>query len=130
MRRARPYATECHATEARSRFAAQAAGAKKTTSTRGSASRRCVTERAQEATPASAPPGVPTKSQISLDGLAPGRLGREDARNFRCGSPLDQAPFPSLTNLVERQPELAFELDRVSAGETEQRDLDVVTARE
>src|SRR5438445_9819303 len=37
------------------RFAASAAGAKETTSTRGSASRRCGTERAQEATPASAP---------------------------------------------------------------------------
>jgi hypothetical protein len=49
--------------EALSRIAAQAAGAKETTSTRGSASRRCVTERAQEATPASAP-------------KAPGRLGR------------------------------------------------------
>src|SRR5260370_41568842 len=48
-------------------FAASAAGSKETTSTRGSASRRCATERAQEATPASAP-------------KAPGRLGREDAR--------------------------------------------------
>src|SRR6266851_8327110 len=54
-------------------FAASAAGAKETTSTRGSASRRCVTERAQEATPASAP-------------QAPGRLGRGDARNFGCGT--------------------------------------------
>src|SRR5260370_39775807 len=32
-------------------------------------------------TPASAPPGVPAKSQISRGGLAPGRTGREDARN-------------------------------------------------
>src|SRR5216683_2332388 len=38
-------------------FAASAAGAKEPTSTRGSASRRCVTERAQEATQASAQPG-------------------------------------------------------------------------
>ena len=30
----------------------------------------------------SAPPGVPAKSQISWGGLAPGRLGREDARIF------------------------------------------------
>src|SRR5229473_5775030 len=63
-------------------FAASAAGAKEPTSTRGSASRRCVTERAQEATPASAPSGVPAKSQISWGGPAPGRLGREDARNL------------------------------------------------
>src|SRR4029077_14173903 len=52
---------------------ASAAGAKETTSTRGSASRRCVTERAQEATQASAP-------------KAPGRLGREDARSFGAGT--------------------------------------------
>ena len=32
-------------------------------------------------TQASAPPGVPTKSQISWGGMAPGRLGREGARN-------------------------------------------------
>ncbi len=49
---------------------------------RGNASRRCVTERAQESTPASAPPGAPAKSQISWGGMAPGRLGREDARSF------------------------------------------------
>jgi len=34
-------------------------------------------------TQASAAPGVPAKSQISWGGLAPGRRGREDARN--CG---------------------------------------------
>ena len=33
-------------------------------------------------TQASAPIGVPAKSQISWGGLAPGRLGREDARGF------------------------------------------------
>ncbi len=32
-------------------------------------------------TPALAPSGVPAKSQISWGGLAPGRLGREDAWN-------------------------------------------------
>ena len=37
-------------------------------------------------TQASAPPGVPAKSQISWGGLAPGRLGREDARNFGGGT--------------------------------------------
>src|SRR6266550_3551447 len=52
-------------------------------------------------------------------GLAPGRLGREDARNFRRAS-LGQSSFPSLTDHVERQPELALELDRVATGETEQ----------
>src|SRR5258708_3083202 len=57
-------------------FAASAAGGKGATSTRGSASRGCVTERAQESTPASAPTGVSAKSEISLGGLAPGRLGR------------------------------------------------------
>src|SRR5258708_34285710 len=62
--------------------AASAAGAKETTSTRGSASRRCVTERAQEATLASARTGVPAKSKISWGGQAPGRLGRGDARKF------------------------------------------------
>src|SRR5207253_8781633 len=69
--------------EVRRIFAASAAGAKETPSTRGSASRRCPTERAQKSTLASAPtPGVPAKSQISWGGSAPGRLGREDARNF------------------------------------------------
>jgi len=33
-------------------------------------------------TQASAPTGVPAKSQISWGRLAPGRLGREDARNL------------------------------------------------
>jgi hypothetical protein len=32
-------------------------------------------------TMASAPPGVPAKSQISWGGQAPGRLDREDARS-------------------------------------------------
>src|SRR5260370_38101313 len=65
-------------------FAASAAGAKETTSTRGSASRRCVTERAQEATQASAPvAGPPRNRQIPWGETAPRRLGREDARNFR-----------------------------------------------
>src|SRR5713101_1056559 len=63
-------------------FAASAAGAKEPTSTRGSASRRCVTERAQEATPASAPlSGSPRNHQIPWGETAPGRLGREAARN-------------------------------------------------
>ena len=34
----------------------------------------------------SAPSGVPAKSQISWGGLAPGRLGREDARNLGGGT--------------------------------------------
>src|SRR5713101_7941877 len=63
-------------------FAASAAGAKEPTSTRGSASRRCVTERAQEATPASAAlSGSPRNRQIPWGETAPGRLGREAARN-------------------------------------------------
>src|SRR6266581_6558838 len=41
-------------------------------------------------TPASAPPGVHAKSQISWGGLAPGRPGREDARNSGAGA-LDTA---------------------------------------
>src|SRR6266853_4909242 len=58
-------------------FAASAAGAKEPTSTRGSASRRCVTERAQEATPASAPiSGPPRNRKIPWGESAPGRLGR------------------------------------------------------
>src|SRR6266851_4847304 len=71
-------------------FAASAAGAKETTSTRGSAfllgppHRRAglLTERAQEATPASAPlSGSPRNRQIPWGETAPGRLGREAARN-------------------------------------------------
>jgi hypothetical protein len=38
-------------------------------------------------TQASAPTGVPAKSKISWGGLAPGRLGREDARGFGGGTP-------------------------------------------
>jgi hypothetical protein len=34
----------------------------------------------------SAPSGVPAKSQISWGGHAPGRLGREDARNLGGGT--------------------------------------------
>ena len=41
-------------------------------------------------TPASAPPGVPAKSQISWGGLAPGRPGSKDARNSGAGA-LDTA---------------------------------------
>src|SRR5690349_1755483 len=67
-------------------FATSAAGAKEATSTRRNASRGCVTERAQKTTLASAPPGVPTRSETSWGGLAPGRLGREDARTFGSGS--------------------------------------------
>src|SRR5712691_5288822 len=75
---------ECPGPEDRSIFAASAAEAKEPTSTRGSAScwgprlvvAGLLTERAQEATPAWAPPGVPAKSKISWGGLAPGRLGR------------------------------------------------------
>jgi hypothetical protein len=37
-------------------------------------------------TPASAPPGVPTKSQISWGEVAPGRLDREDARSIGGGT--------------------------------------------
>src|SRR3989442_13596012 len=55
----RPYASDAEWTdrELARQGAASAPGAKEPTSTRGSASRRCVTERAQEATPASAKPG-------------------------------------------------------------------------
>src|SRR5712692_5963415 len=76
-------------------FAASAAGAKEPTSTRGSAyalgspHRRAglLTERAQEATPASAPfSGSPPSRQIPRGETAPGRLGREDARNFGDGT--------------------------------------------
>ena len=42
---------------------------------------------------------------------------------------LDQSAFPSLTHLVERQPKLPFELERVTAGKAQQGDLDVVAAR-
>src|SRR5260370_18550336 len=91
VRRAGPKMASVPASRSAAYFAASAAEAKEPTSTRGSAyllgtpHRRVglLTERAQEATPASAPPGVPAKSQISWGGLAPGRLGREDARNFR-----------------------------------------------
>src|SRR2546426_5691494 len=38
-------------------------------------------------TPASAPSGVPAKSQISWGGLAPGRLGRVDARTLEGRDP-------------------------------------------
>ncbi len=34
-------------------------------------------------TQASAPPGVPAKSQISWGGMAPARLGREDPKELR-----------------------------------------------
>src|SRR5947209_1751558 len=45
---------------------------------------RCVTERAQESTQASAPlSGSPPNRKIPRGETAPGRLGREDARNFR-----------------------------------------------
>src|SRR6266849_6257776 len=66
-------------------FAASAAGAKETTSTRGSAHllgpphRRAglLTERAQETTPASAPfSGTPRNRKIPWGESAPGRLGR------------------------------------------------------
>src|SRR5438270_2790795 len=68
-------------------FATSAAGAKETTSTRASASRRCVTERAQESTQASAPlSGSPPNRQIPRGETAPGRLGREDARTFGDGT--------------------------------------------
>src|SRR4029077_14406804 len=74
-------------------FAASAAGAKETTSTRGSAylqgttHRRAglLTERAQETTQASAPlSGSPRNRQIRWGETAPGRPGREDARSFGC----------------------------------------------
>src|SRR6266852_4640947 len=82
-------------------FAASAAGAKETTSTRGSASRRCVTERAQEATPASAPSsGSPRNRKIPWGEPAPGRLGREDARNFGGGT-LDRGCEQLLGALVD-----------------------------
>ena len=74
---------ECRDLGFRHRFARSAAGAKETTSTRGSASRGCVTERAQESTQASAPtPGSPRNRQISWGGSAPGRLAGEAARKF------------------------------------------------
>src|SRR6266852_2068908 len=88
-------------------FAASAAGAEETTSTRGSASRRCVTERAQEATTASAPfSGSPRNRKIPWGGTAPGRLGREDARNFGDGtlvSPLLHAFGRCDTDQIERR---------------------------
>src|SRR5438445_10402634 len=69
------------------KLVAPAAGAKERPSTRGSASRRGVTERAQESTPASAPlSGSPRNRKIPWGEQAPGRLGREDARNFGGGT--------------------------------------------
>ncbi len=65
----RRHLSQCLVPEVRRIFAAPAAGAKETTSTRGSASRRCVTERAQESTPASAP-------------KAPGRLGQRRCKEL------------------------------------------------
>src|SRR5712692_10095778 len=88
-------------------FAASTTGAEETTSTRGSASRRCVTERAQEATTASAPfSGSPRNRKIPWGGTAPGRLGREDARNFGDGtlvSPLLHAFGRCDTDQIERR---------------------------
>src|SRR5437660_2911250 len=111
------------------RFAASAAGAKETTSTRGSASRRCGTERAQESTQASAPlSGSPPNRKIRRGETAPGRLGREDARNFGIAS-LEKTSFPRLPHLRERQPELAFELQDLATRYAQQRDFDVVAAR-
>src|ERR1700688_4882353 len=43
---------------------------------------------------------------------------------------LEDLPFPGLTDVGERQPELALELDRLTTRQAEQGDLDVVAARE
>src|SRR5713226_10050905 len=83
-------------------FATSAAGAKETTSTQGSASRRCVTERAQKATLASAKPG---RLGRCIDGRLPGRStqdafgvlvdGSARGRRLRltaCGTALNAMP--------------------------------------
>src|SRR6266851_3445060 len=72
----------CPEAEVRCRFAASAAGAKETEHVRERIV-RCVTERAQESTPASALlSGSPRNRKIPWGESAPGRLGREDARTF------------------------------------------------
>src|SRR5439155_1295918 len=92
-------------------FAPSAAGAKETTSTRGSAyllgspHRRAglLTERAQESTPASAP-------------QAPGRLGREDARSF--GVVTSQGAILPAVALILRESDVQdlIEMDEVIAA--------------
>src|ERR1700674_3881088 len=77
---------QCPGAEVRGIFAASAAGAKEATSTRGSASRRCVTERAQEATQASAPVRGPRK----IADFA-GWAGARPPRPRRCKGPPGQA---------------------------------------
>src|SRR6266849_5173855 len=93
-------------------FAASAAGAKEPTSTRGSASRRYATERAQEATQASAPlSGSPPNRQIPRGETAPGRLGREDARTFGGGTLL-LSEGPRHRRGVEGRMRVAFPPDQ------------------
>src|SRR5260370_9202223 len=67
-------------------FAASAAGARDGVA-QGGAQPKLRNDAARgPQTQASAPPGVPAKSQISWGGLAPGRLGREDARSLGGGT--------------------------------------------
>src|SRR5437763_1875076 len=74
-------------------FAASAAGAKKRVARQG-AHRQMRDEAAPgPLTQASAPPGVLAESKIPWGGMAPGRLGREDARNFG-GATLRSPPAP------------------------------------
>src|SRR5258708_8839257 len=81
---------ECPDLDFRRRFATSAAGARERVAALGAHQLMCDDAPPGPLTPASAPPGVPAKSQISWGGHAPGRLGREDARNFEVGA-LDTA---------------------------------------
>src|SRR5260370_35957424 len=81
---------ECPDLDFRRRFATLAAGAKERVAQGGAHPSMRDDAAPGPATLASAPPGVPAKSQISWGGHAPGRLGREDARNFEGGA-LDTA---------------------------------------
>src|SRR6202521_3847559 len=58
------------------------------------------------------------------------RMGAEAPAGISGCTSLVDIPFPSLTDVGQRQPELALELDRLTACQAEQRDLDVVAARE
>jgi hypothetical protein len=77
---------ECPDLDFRRRFAPSAAGAKERVAQGGAHPLMRDDAAPGPATPASAPHGVPAKSQISWGGHAPGRLGREDARNFEDGA--------------------------------------------
>src|SRR5216683_5043979 len=52
------------------------------------------------------------------------RADSEDAAH------LGEASFPGLPHFLERDPELAFELDGLAAGHAEERDLDVMAPRQ